>query len=206
MALDASVFVHEKALCESTTVCPRTRVWAFAHVMKGAVVGSHCNIGEGAFVEAGAVLGDRVTLKNQVMVWEGVRIGDDVFVGPGVIFTNDRAPRSPRMPEAAARYADKSWCLTTTVEKGASLGAGAVILPGLRIGPYAFVAAGSLVTHDVPAHRLVLGHPARAMGWACACGTRLADDLRCPACGTAHRLEAGVLAAVPDDGTPAAPI
>ena len=85
--------VHPMALCESESVGDATRIWAFAHVMKGAQVGSHCNIGEGAFVESGAVLGDRVTLKNQVLVWDGVRIGDDAFIGPGVVFTNDATPQ-----------------------------------------------------------------------------------------------------------------
>ena len=98
-----SRFVHPAALCESDNVGESTRIWAFAHVMYGARVGRDCNIGDGAFVESGAVLGDRVTLKNQVMVWDGVRIEDDAFIGPGVIFTNDAAPRSPRMPQVRGR-------------------------------------------------------------------------------------------------------
>ena len=104
METSNSFYVHPKALCESTEIGEGTRIWAFAHVMKGAKIGCHCNIGDAAFIESGAVLGDRVTIKNQVMVWDGVTIEDDVFVGPGVIFTNDMFPRSPRMPEIATRY------------------------------------------------------------------------------------------------------
>lgn len=188
------VFVHSSGLCESDSVGEGTRIWAFAHVMRGAWVGRDCNIGEGAFVEAGALLGDRVTLKNQVMVWEGVEIASDVFVGPGVIFTNDRTPRSPRMPEAAARYEDKRWCLRTFVGRGASLGAGAILLPGVTIGPFAMVGAGAVVTRDVASHRLVLGNPARPAGWVCACGGRLGEELLCEACGAAHRPEGDGLA------------
>jgi acetyltransferase-like isoleucine patch superfamily enzyme len=177
-------FVHERALCDSDEVGEGTRIWAFAHVMKGARVGRHCNIGEGVFVESGVVVGDRVTLKNQVMVFRGVTLEDDVFVGPGVIFTNDRNPRSPRMPSAARRYeAESNWLLATLVRRGASLGAGVVVLPGLTIGEFALAGAGSVLTRDVPSHRLVAGNPARPRGWACVCGAVLPAGLLCPACG-----------------------
>jgi len=186
--------VHPQGLCDSDRVGEGTRIWAFAHVMRGAVVGRDCNIGGGAFVESGAVLGDRVTLKNQVMVWDGVRVEDDVFVGPGVIFTNDAAPRSPRMPGAADRYRDPGrWRVATVVGRGASLGAGAVILPGADVGPAAMVGAGSVVTRPVPAHALVVGNPARRVGWVCVCGGRLGDDLTCPDCGAAYLAAGGGL-------------
>ncbi len=176
MTTPADVFVHPQALCDSETIGVGTRIWAFAHVMTGAVVGRDCNIGEHVFVETGAKIGDRVTLKNQAMVWDGVEIGDDVFVGPGVCFTNDRWPRSPRMRLAAvaARYRERrNWLAPTRIEAGASLGAGALILPGIRVGAYAMVAAGAVVTHDVAAHALVLGSPARRRGWVCRCGRGL---------------------------------
>lgn len=183
-------FVHPQALCECETVGEGTRVWAFAHLMRGARVGKHCNIGDGAFVEAGAVLGDRVTLKNQVMVWDGVRIEDDVFVGPGVIFTNDPFPRSPRMPQVAERYRDPAnWRRPTLVKRGASLGAGAVLLPGLTVGEYATVAAAAVVTRDVPRQGLVVGNPARRVAWVCLCGGRLDDRLTCPLCHATYRPE-----------------
>jgi UDP-2-acetamido-3-amino-2,3-dideoxy-glucuronate N-acetyltransferase len=183
------VFVHPLAICESTEVGEGTRVWAFAHIMAGAVVGRDCNLGEAVFVERGATLGDRVTVKNHVLIWEGVTIADDVFVGPGVLFTNDRLPRSPRMAEVKDRYAEKDrWLVRTRVERGASLGAGAVLLPGADVGRFAMIAAGAVVTRPVAPHRLVAGNPARSVGWVCRCGARLGNDLRCPACAANYRV------------------
>jgi UDP-2-acetamido-3-amino-2,3-dideoxy-glucuronate N-acetyltransferase len=185
------VFIHPQGLCESADVGSGTRIWAFAHVMAGSTIGSLCTIGDHAFVESGAILGDRVTLKNGVMVWEGVHIESDVFVGPGVIFTNDRLPRSPRMAdvtEVRIRYEAKHhWLETTHIGQGASLGAGAVIAPGVRIGAYAMVGAGSVVVRDVAPNALVVGNPARHVGWVCRAGSRLSpqrgDALDCTKCG-----------------------
>lgn len=189
-------FTHRLALCESDQIGEGTRIWAFAHVMPGAVVGRDCNIGDGAFIESGAVLGDRVTVKNQAMIWEGVTIADDVFIGPGVIFTNDRTPRSPRMAAVAARYASKQgWLAKTVVARGASLGAGAVIVAGVTIGEFALIGAGAVVTRDVPPHRIVVGNPAREIGWACECGVRLDARERCPACGKQFQIAAQSAAA-----------
>ncbi len=130
------------------------------------------------------MLGDRVTVKNQAMIWDGVTIADDVFVGPGVTFTNDRAPRSPRMAAVAARYAKRGgWLTATHVSRGASLGAGAVIVAGVTIGEFALIGAGAVVTRDVPPHCIVAGNPARGIGWACECGKRLDNRQRCGACG-----------------------
>jgi acetyltransferase-like isoleucine patch superfamily enzyme len=150
------VFVHEKALCESEHVGEGTRVWAFAHVMAGARVGQGCNVGEGVFVEGAAVIGDRVTIKNGVQVWDGVVLEDDVFVGPNATFTNDPFPRS-RVP--VEEYP------TTRVQRGASIGANATVLPGLTIGARAMVGAGAVVTRDVPAGAIVVGNPARIVGY-----------------------------------------
>ena len=170
------VFVHPSALCESADVGPGTRIWAFAHVMAGARVGRDCNIGDHAFVESGAWIGDRVTVKNAVLVWDGVRIEDDAFIGPAVVFTNDRSPRSPRMPvdAVAQRYARRErWLLPTRVAQGASIGAGAVIAPGVTLGAFCMVGAGSLVTRDVPPHRLVSRANPAGAAWVCVCGQRL---------------------------------
>jgi acetyltransferase-like isoleucine patch superfamily enzyme len=187
-----SNLIHKLALCESEQVGEGTRIWAFAHVMHGAIVGRDCNIGEGAFVESGAAIGDRVTVKNQVLIWDGVTIQEGAFIGPGVIFTNDLYPRSPRMGAAGERYRDPAnWRRPTLVERGASIGAGAVILPGLTVGVSAMVAAGAVVTRNVPPHCLVAGNPARPVGWVCACGGRLDKTYLCPLCGSCHRLVDG---------------
>jgi len=182
------VFVHPNALCESENVGGGTRVWAFAHVMHGARIGRYCNIGDHAFVEDGATIGDRVTLKNGVMVWNGITVEDDAFIGPGVVFTNDLHPRSPRMPEAAGRYAHvENWLTTTVVHRGASIGAGAVILCGVSIGRFAVIGAGAVVTHDVTDHRVAAGNPAEIIGWACRCGAPLSDALTCSVCRRRYR-------------------
>ncbi|HPD29769.1 MAG TPA: acyltransferase [Phycisphaerae bacterium] len=182
-SVSAGPFVHPSALCESPDVGEGTRIWAFAHVLKGAVVGRDCNIGDHAFIEGGAVVGDRVTIKNSALIWDGVTIEDDAFIGPGVVFTNDLYPRSPRMPGARARYAHPdNWRVPTRVCRGASIGAGAVILCGVTIGSFAAVGAGTVVTRNVPDHRLVVGNPARPAGWMCRCGMRLDESLSCPRC------------------------
>jgi UDP-2-acetamido-3-amino-2,3-dideoxy-glucuronate N-acetyltransferase len=197
MPLAADIFIHSHALCESSEVGHGTRIWAFAHVMKGAVIGRDCTVGGHAFVESGCRIGDRVTVKNQAMIWSGVEIDDDVFVGPGVTFTNDRLPRSPRMlfPPIAERYGDRAqWLLPIRIERGASLGARCVIVAGVTVGAYAMVAAGAVVTRNVAAHGLAMGAPARRVGWSCRCGERLAllvtNTWRCPRCGDRFDMDA----------------
>jgi UDP-2-acetamido-3-amino-2,3-dideoxy-glucuronate N-acetyltransferase len=197
MENDKPFFVHTSALCESTQVGEGTRIWAFAHVMKNAQVGCQCNIGDHAFLESGAILGDRVTVKNNVMIWEGVTVEEDVFLGPGAMFTNDRYPRSPRMAgvdAVAKRYSDKAnWLSTTRVRRGASIGAGAIILCGTTIGEYALIGAGAMVRSDVPAHALMAGNPATQVGWVCHCAGKLSlsliGTLLCPLCQRVYRIE-----------------
>jgi len=149
-------FVHPQGLCESTQIGSGTRVWAFAHVLPGAVVGRDCNLCDHTFIENDVVLGDRVTLKCGVQLWDGLRLEDDVFVGPNATFTNDHFPRSKQRP---------SQFLKTVVSRGASIGANATILPGVAIGQNAMVGAGAVVTHDVPANAIVVGNPARIVGY-----------------------------------------
>lgn len=185
--IESGVYVHPTAIVESRSIGARTRIWAFAHVLAGATIGSDCNIGNHAFVEGGATLGNNVTLKNNVCVWEGVVIEDDVFVGPGVSFTNDRYPRSPRMVEAGGRYSNKAnWLLRTIVERGCSIGANTTLTPGVTLGRYSLIAAGAVVTQDVPRHALMVGSPARRRGYVCRCGQKLnrsGSMYCCPVCG-----------------------
>jgi UDP-2-acetamido-3-amino-2,3-dideoxy-glucuronate N-acetyltransferase len=161
--------IHPLALCDAT-VGEGSRVWAWAHVMDGAQVGADCNIGEHAFIEGGAVIGDRCTIKNGVSVWEGVTLHDEVFVGPHAVFTNDLRPRSRQPAEV----------VPTVVQRGATIGANATIVCGITVGAYAFVAAGAVVTKDVPPYTEVRGVPARVVGRVCRCN-QPGDG--CPNCG-----------------------
>jgi len=179
MTLPASVFVHPHALCESDSIGERTRVWAFAHVMPGAVIGADCNIGDHAFIETGARIGDRVIVKNSVLLWDKVTVEDDVFLGPNAVFTNDINPR-------VAYKNPPERFLPTLVRRGATVGANATIVCGVTIGEQAFVGAGTVVVEDVPAHALVVGNPAQRIGWVCACTRRLPDSLACT-CGKRYR-------------------
>jgi UDP-2-acetamido-3-amino-2,3-dideoxy-glucuronate N-acetyltransferase len=149
-------FVHPQALCESESIGRDTRIWAFAHVLPRAVIGSDCNICDHVFVETDVVLGNRVTVKCGVQLWDGLRVGDDVFIGPNATFSNDKYPKSKRYQAAV---------LQTHIAAGASIGGGATILPGLRIGARAMIGAGSVVTHDVPPRAIVSGNPARIVGY-----------------------------------------
>jgi acetyltransferase-like isoleucine patch superfamily enzyme len=180
--------VHPTAIVESESIGAGTRIWAYVHILSGAVIGENCNLADHVFVENGVVIGNNVTLKNQVCVWEGVTIEDDVFVGPFVTLTNDPHPRSPRMPAVRARYEDKkNWLLPTRIEKGSSIGANATILPGVTVGRFAMVGAASVVTRDVEPYALVIGNPARKVGSVCRCGrpTRTpAPASNCPQCGS----------------------
>lgn len=146
-----SFFQHKSALVETDNVGDNTRVWAFVHILPGAVIGKDCNICDHVFIENDVIVGDRVTIKCGVQLWDGIHLEDDVFIGPNATFTNDMFPRSKK-------YSEKF--LQTVVKKGASIGANATILPGLIIGQEAMVGAGAVVTRDVPAGTLVLGNPA----------------------------------------------
>jgi carbonic anhydrase/acetyltransferase-like protein (isoleucine patch superfamily)/dTDP-4-dehydrorhamnose 3,5-epimerase-like enzyme len=154
---DRAPFVHPQAICESKTIGAGTRVWAFAHILPGAVVGADCNVCDHVFIENDVRVGDRVTIKSGVQLWDGLRLADEVFVGPNVTFSNDKFPRSKQYQNSVAE---------THVGRGASIGAGAVVLPGLKIGALAMIGAGAVVTRDVPAKAIVSGNPARIVGYA----------------------------------------
>jgi UDP-2-acetamido-3-amino-2,3-dideoxy-glucuronate N-acetyltransferase len=149
----AEPYIHPQALVESRDVGPGTRVWAFAHVMPGARVGADCNICDHTYIEDGVVVGDRVTIKSGVYLWNGMVVEDDVFLGPQATFTNDRFPRSRQ-----------DWtCDGITIRCGASVGAGAVVLPGVTIGERAMIGAGAVVIRDVEPDTVVVGNPARVV-------------------------------------------
>lgn len=176
-----AAFVHPLSLVETEQLGARSNVYAFAHIQAGAFVGDDCNIGDHCFIETGARIGHGCTIKNGVSIWDGIVLGDGVFVGPGAVFANDRWPRSRRLADAAHRYEDDSWRSTTQVMRGVSIGAGAIVLPGVTIRPYAMVGAGAVVTTDVPSRSCVVGSPARCIGAVCRCGLPT-DNGRCEEC------------------------
>jgi UDP-2-acetamido-3-amino-2,3-dideoxy-glucuronate N-acetyltransferase len=156
MPISDSARVHPLADVASCDIGPETRVWQFVVVLAGARIGAKCNICAHVLVEGDVQIGDRVTVKSGVQIWDGLRIEDDVFIGPNATFTNDAFPRSGARPIAFP---------VTRIEKGASIGAGAVILPGITVGAGAMVAAGAIVTKNVEPHSLVIGNPARHVRW-----------------------------------------
>jgi acetyltransferase-like isoleucine patch superfamily enzyme len=150
---DKPPFIHSHAFVESEHIGPGTRIWAFVHVLPGAVIGAGCNICDHSYIDEDVVIGDRVTIKGQVAVIDGMRIGDDVFIGPNASFTNDSFPRS-RQP---------FHCEAIVIGRGASIGSGAILLPGVSVGEGAMVGAGAVVTKDVPPFTVVVGNPARVV-------------------------------------------
>ncbi|HET6953311.1 MAG TPA: acyltransferase [Acidimicrobiales bacterium] len=177
---ESTFFAHELAVVEPGAVVGKgTQIWHHAHVRSGAVIGRGGTVGKGVYVDDGAIIGDEVKLQNHVCVYKGVTIESRVFVGPNATFTNDLFPRA----------VNEEWVVVpTTVREGASIGAGAVVVCGHEIGAYAMVGSGSVVTRDVEPHELVVGNPARRLGWVCTCGRLVArtqdrpDDLRCDGC------------------------
>lgn len=182
-------FLHPTALVESDQIGEGTSVWAYAHILKGAVVGRETTISDFCFVESGAVIGSFVNIKNNNCIWDGITIEDGVFIGPNVTFTNDRYPRS-RKYKALPRHIDGSWLEGAKVGKNASIGGGSIILPGVKIGACAMIAAGSLVTRNVLPHALMVGSPAKQKGWVCECGMSMDykshNELQCPTCKTSY--------------------
>jgi len=185
----ATPFVHESAYVDDGAVIGAdTKVWHFCHVMGGAVIGDRCSLGQNVVVMNGTRIGNNVKIQNNVSIYESVTLEDDVFCGPSMVFTNVINPRS--------HVSRKNEYRPTLVSRGASIGANATIVCGSTLGEYAFIGAGAVVARDVPAYALMVGVPARQIGWMCQCGERLPDTDApvCDACGTAYSLSNGVLA------------
>jgi acetyltransferase-like isoleucine patch superfamily enzyme len=209
--IDPSARVHPTAELEpDVSVGAGSSIWHRAQLRTGASIGAECVVGRDVFLDTGVVVGDRVKIQNAALVYHGVTVADGVFIGPGAILTNDRYPRAVTSTGELARPGD--WTVSPIrLEEGCSIGAGAVVVAGVVVGPWATVGAGAVVTRDVPGHALVVGSPAHRIGWVCACGARLLgsngdpaeaepgryaahQELSCPKCGR-------VFAYVPDAET-----
>jgi UDP-2-acetamido-3-amino-2,3-dideoxy-glucuronate N-acetyltransferase len=187
MTLTTATQIHPSATVEDGAVVgPGTRVWHACHLRAGSRIGRDCSLGFSVYVDTGVVIGDACKVQNHVSLYRGVVLEDEVFVGPSAAFTNDLTPRA-QSPE---------WEVSATiVRRGASIGANATIVCGVEIGAWALVAAGAVVTADVPAYALVVGVPARVRGWVCTCGHVLGRDraalpARCSRCGRAPGADA----------------
>lgn len=182
-------FVHESSFVDDgARIGEGTKIWHFCHVMPGAVIGERCSLGQNVVMMPGTRIGNNVRIQNNVSIYEGVVLEDDVFCGPSCVFTNVTTPRS--------HVSRKHEYVGTLVKRGASIGANATIVCGVTLGEYAFIGAGAVVTSDVPAYALMVGVPARRVGWMCRCGERLHLDegrARCDRCATAYREVGGDL-------------
>ena len=192
----ADYFVHESSYVDDGAVIGKgTKVWHFSHVMPGAVIGERCNLGQNVVVMPGTRIGSNVKIQNNVSIYEGVELEDDVFCGPSCVFTNVLNPRS--------HVSRKNEYQPTLVKRGASIGANATIVCGTVIGEFAFIGSGAVVRGDVPAYALMVGVPARRIGWMCQCGIRLtlkAGAAACGSCGTAYQETDGRLRPVDSAG------
>jgi UDP-2-acetamido-3-amino-2,3-dideoxy-glucuronate N-acetyltransferase len=187
---------HESSFVDAgAQIGAGTRIWHFCHVMPGAVIGEGCSLGQNVVVMGGTRIGNNVKIQNNVSIYEGVQLEDDVFCGPSCVFTNVTNPRS--------HVSRKHEYRVTRVGRGATIGANATVVCGTTLGEYAFVGAGAVVTTDVPAFALVVGVPARRVGWMCRCGERLsvvAGAARCGACQTRYTEADGALTLI-DQGS-----
>ena len=186
-------FVHPSAVVdEDVVIGDGTRVWHFTHLGKGCRIGEGCSLGQNVYVAPGVRIGSNVKIQNNVSIYEGVELEDDVFCGPSMVFTNVITPRSAFPRNTSEHYA------RTIVRRGATIGANATIVCGNTIGECGFVGAGAVVTHDVPNHAIVVGNPARVVGYACSCGARMALEpggAHCTGCARIYRNVNGILCA-----------
>tara|TARA_B100000242_G_C42978382_1_gene454121 strand:+ start:422 stop:1006 length:585 start_codon:yes stop_codon:yes gene_type:complete len=179
--INKDVSVHESSyLDENVTIGSGTKVWHYSHILSNCNIGEECTLGQNVVIGPNVSVGNRVKIQNNVSVFEGVTLEDDVFCGPSCVFTNVINPRSEIVRKEEYRK--------TVVRRGASIGANATIICGNELGEYCFIAAGAVVTKEVPAYALMAGNPAKRIGWMSKAGGRLGEDLICPIKGTAYRL------------------
>lgn len=172
----SNYFVHESSyIDDNVSIGNGTKIWHFCHIQSGAVIGKNCSLGQNVNISNNVSIGNNVKIQNNVSVYEGVELEDNVFCGPSCVFTNDLTPRA-EFPKGSINYKK------TVVKKGVSIGANATIICGNTIGEYAMVAAGAVVTKNVPAHALVAGIPAKQTGWVCDCGEIMKEMTICPKC------------------------
>lgn len=174
-------FVHPTSVVDDDVkIGDGTKIWHFSHIQSGARIGAGCSLGQNVNVSNNVRVGDGCKIQNNVSLFEGVELEDDVFCGPSCVFTNDLTPRA-KYPKGPAAYKK------TLIRRGASIGANATVVCGHSIGKWAMIAAGAVVTSDVPDHALMMGVPARIRGWVCECGKVLPDDLVCGSCGRGYK-------------------
>lgn len=183
-----NIYIHPTAIVDKTAKIGKgTKIWHFVHVRENAEIGKNCILGHSVYIDREVKIGNHVKLENRANIYKGVTIEDDAFIGPHVTFTNDPYPRS---------FSTNWKIVPTHVKKGASIGAGSIVLCGVTIGEYAMIGAGSVVTKDVPPHALTYGNPAKIKGFVCKCGRKLIKEkqqsnfilMKCPNCGEKHKI------------------
>ncbi len=173
----SQTFIHPSSYIDDNVIVGEgTKIWFFCHIQSGAVIGSNCSLGQNVNISNNVQIGNGCKIQNNVSIYEGVELENDVFCGPSCVFTNDLTPRA-KYPKGSKGY------VKTLVKEGASIGANATIICGNTIGKWSLVAAGALVSKDVPDYALVKGNPAKIVGWVCECGKVLSEQLVCNVCG-----------------------
>ena len=177
----ADYYIHSSSVIDDQVkIGTGTKIWHFCHIQSGAFIGKNCSLGQNVNISNNVIIGDGCKIQNNVSIYEGVELEDYVFCGPSCVFTNDLTPRA-KYPKGKIGYKK------TVLKQGSSIGANATIVCGHTIGKWAMVAAGAVITNDVPNHALMMGVPARFCGWVCECGNKLSDNLVCDNCGRTYK-------------------